>query len=128
MRCVLMSVDAEWAEAILNGEKHWEYRKKPPGIPPPYKWIIYANMPVGKVVGDVIIDEELRDNSFIVTNITIDDTPHEPEDIREYFGNRREWCALHIGQDSLNRYEQPFELESHPPQNYQYVEPGEITA
>lgn len=127
MKHILMSLDAEWAEAILNGEKHWEYRKIPPGIPTPYKWIIYANQPVGKVVGDVIIDDAIRDNKANVLSMTIHETPHSKQEIREYFGNRREYCALHIDQDSLNRYDEPFSLDKHPPQNYEYVEPGEIT-
>lgn len=126
MRRVLMSLDAEWVGYVFGGMKQWEYRKQPPGILPPYKWVIYANQPVGKVVGDVVIDRELRDNSFVVTQMTIDDTPHSAEFVREYFGDRREWCALHIDQDSLNRYEEPLELDRHPPQNFQYLNEGEL--
>lgn len=127
-KSVLLIIDPEWARAILAGEKEWEYRKIPPSIIPPYRMFLYATNPVGKIIGDVIVDTVLRDNGPNVLEMTIDDTPHTKDDIREYFGDRREYCALHIKQNSLNEYDEPIEIDGHPPNNFKYVTEDEILA
>lgn len=120
-KSVLLSIKPLWARAILNRQKEWEYRKIPPSIPPSYKMFLYATSPVKKIIGEVVVDKVLRDNAPNVIEATIGDTPHEPGDIRDYFGDRREYCALHIKQDSIKRYEEPIEYQGHPPMNFEYV-------
>lgn len=127
-KSVLLSIKPRWARAILNGEKEWEYRKKPPSIPPPYKVYLYATSPVQKILGEVVVDEELRDNRSVVIEMTIDDTPHTAKDINDYFGYRREYCALHIDKDSIEEYESPIIYGSHPPVNFEYVQDSEIAS
>lgn len=59
---VLLSIKPEFAEKILNGTKKFEFRK---GI---FKnnnittVVIYATMPVGKIVGQFSIDEILKND------------------------------------------------------------------
>jgi len=49
---VLLSIKPEYAEKILNGEKKYEFRKVLPKNKSITKVIIYATMPIGKVIGE----------------------------------------------------------------------------
>lgn len=119
-KVVLLSIKPKWADAILDGEKKWEYRKKPPGIHPPYDMLLYATSPVQEILGEVTVDHEFRDNVENVIRRTITETPHKPNGIRDYFGDRREGCALRVIEP--NKFKEPIKLEEHPPMNFKYVD------
>ncbi len=57
---VLFSIKPEYAEKILNGTKLFEYRKAIPRHQSVRTVVIYATMPVGKVVGEFEIGGILR--------------------------------------------------------------------
>lgn len=54
---ILLSIKPKYAEAILRGEKIWEFRKKIPFHPPAEQVIMYATNPVGLVVGSFSIEK-----------------------------------------------------------------------
>lgn len=49
---VLLSIKPEYAEKVLNGTKRFEYRKAVPRNESVRTVVIYARMPVGKVIGE----------------------------------------------------------------------------
>ena len=53
---VLLSIRPEFVEMILNGEKHFEYRRIPFRRENINRMIIYATSPVCRVVGECLID------------------------------------------------------------------------
>ena len=59
---VLLSIKPEYAEKILNGEKKYEFRKVLPKNKSITKVIIYATMPIGKVIGEFEIAELISDS------------------------------------------------------------------
>src|SRR5690554_4986725 len=58
---VLLSIKPEYAEKILLGQKLYEFRKSIFKNPDVKTVVIYATMPVGKVVGEFDFDEVLSD-------------------------------------------------------------------
>lgn len=121
---VLLSIKPDWAEAILNNEKKWEYRKKLPKFSTPYTVLLYATSPKQKIVGEIVVDKIIRDTVETVINMTIEDTPHNSSQIREYFGDRIDAYAMRIKETT--KYDKPVELNQHPPMNFMYVEREEI--
>jgi len=59
---VLLSIKPEYAEKILNGTKRFEYRKSAPRNEAVRTVVIYATMPVGKVVGEFEVAGVLRES------------------------------------------------------------------
>lgn len=58
---VLLSIKPEFAEKILNGTKRFEFRKGIFKNPQISTVVIYATMPLGKVVGQFRIESILSD-------------------------------------------------------------------
>lgn len=128
---VLFSLDPEWAEAILEGRKPFEYRRQPPASMPPYEALLYATDPVKAIVGRATIDFLVDGTATAIIDATIEDVPHDREDLRAYFDGAADPSALHIG-DAVS-YSDPISLsrlrddlgEFHPPQNFRYIEPDD---
>lgn len=123
VRPVLLSIDPEWAAAILAGRKQWEYRRTPPAQTPPYPSVLYATQPVGAVVGQARIGGvEDRAIDALVAR-TVEETPHAPEDVFDYFEDCRTGTALQI--TAARRFPRPVGLDEfgidHAPQNFQYL-------
>ena len=59
---VLLSIKPEYAEKILSGEKKFEFRRVLPKNKSVKKVVIYATLPVGKIVGEFEIEELISDN------------------------------------------------------------------
>ena len=124
---VFLSVHEQWVDAILSGEKQYEYRKQPPAIPPPYRLLLYATRGPSEVRGEAVVAETVNGSIEDVLTETIAETPHKTEDIRGYFEGKTEATAL--GLSSVTPYETPItrpEIEQAipdftPPQNFRYV-------
>jgi len=58
---ILLSIKPEYANKILDGHKHFEFRKSIFKNPLVSKVLIYATMPVGMVIGEFDIEEVLAD-------------------------------------------------------------------
>lgn len=121
---VLLSIDPEWADAILTGEKRYEYRRTPPREDTPFRVLLYATKPTQAIVGAAWIDRVIEGPVEGLAENTTGLTPHEPDDIVEYFEGKETGSALSI--QGYIRYDEPVELgEVEPPQNFQYIRSSE---
>ncbi|EPC02423.1 hypothetical protein L861_09010 [Litchfieldella anticariensis FP35 = DSM 16096] len=121
---VLLSIKPEFADSILDGSKHFEFRKsifKRDGVE---KIVIYATMPVGKVVGEFDVGgvialepeklwEETKAHAGISFNF-----------FESYFSGRDKGFAIRV--ENPQRYEQPVALNEvipngTAPQSYRYI-------
>lgn len=121
---VLLSIKPEYAEQILKGRKKFEFRKSIFKNSEVDTVIIYATMPIGKVIGE-----------FKVGNI-ISLTPHELWELTEkyagisrtffdeYFFDRDIGFAITV--ENPKRYSNPINLQdlipgATPPQSFRYI-------
>lgn len=122
-RAVLLSIDPEWATAILASEKRWEYRRRPPAQDPPFPMLLYATSPVSAVVGDTTVGEVKDEEVDRLVNQTIEETPHSPLEVLEYFDGRETGSALRI--TDRRRFPRKVGLDelgvATAPQNFQYL-------
>jgi len=121
---ILLSIKPEFAEKILNGEKRYEFRKSVPKTSKVDKVVLYATMPVGKVIGEFTIDDILFDHPESIWNETRNFAGISKIFFSEYFKGRNIAYAIKV-KDAL-RYEQPKELSevsgsNQPPQSFCYI-------
>ena len=130
-KSVLLSIKPQWAEAILNGDKPWEYRKSAPrDISKPFSAVLYAS---GEklLVGEIVVDKIATDNPGTIIAQT-DNGPHDEMDLWEYFGTeQRRGSALHVAE--TQRYDnpvEPYELfeDFWAPPNFNYITNDELYA
>lgn len=128
---VLLSIDEEWAEAILTAEKRYEYRRSPPTIDAPFRTLLYATAPTQAIVGAVWVNEVIEGPVDGLAENTAGLTPHDPEDVRDYFDGKDTGTALGIM--GFIRYDEPVMLDElrdvdpdlRAPQNFRYLRPDE---
>lgn len=121
---ILLSIKPEYAESILDGHKKFEFRKSIFRNSDVKTVVIYATMPVGKVVGEFEVDrvislapDDLWDMTKKYAGITRDF-------FDEYFSERSRGFA--IGVKNPQRYDAPFSLSellpgAVPPQSFRYL-------
>lgn len=125
---VLLSIKPEHAEAILDGDKQYEYRRTAPAITPPYRVVVYATGGVGAAIGEFETHEVVEGPVDEVIGETVQDTPHDTEALREYFAGKETATAIEVS--SWQRYDEPVSLDDRraaatefvPPQNFQYLQ------
>lgn len=130
---VLLSIDEEWATAIMDGDKLYEYRRQPPTIDPPYRVVLYATQPVEAVVGAFITHTVVEQPVDELVDETVHQTPHTPEEIRSYFAGKDEGAAIRVG--GWVGYDDPVSVdqlrhaapEFCAPQNFRYLRPDDDT-
>ncbi|MDF3919295.1 ASCH domain-containing protein [Salinicola salarius] len=121
---VLLSIKPEYANSILDGTKHFEFRKsifKRKGVE---KVVIYATMPVGKVVGEFDVGGVLSLKPDDLWNETKDNAGVSFSFFSSYFFGREKGFAIKV--KNPTRYDQPCELNdilpnAVPPQSYRYL-------
>lgn len=107
---VLLSIKPEFAEKILNGTKKFEFRK---GI---FKnnnittVVIYATMPVGKVVGQFSIDEILANDPESLWVKTKKYAGISKNFFDSYYSGRETAYAIKVGE--VERFAVPLPLSS----------------
>lgn len=121
---VLLSIKPEYAEKILNGTKRFEYRKALPRNTAVHTVVIYATMPVGKVVGEFEIGGVLCERPDDLWQRTKDASGITREFFDVYFDGREHASAIAVKRPK--RYRTPKRLEdvsgsSIPPQSFQYL-------
>ncbi len=102
---VLLSIKPQFVNEIFNGNKKFEYRKsifKRDGIK---TVVIYATMPIGKIVGEFDIEEVLEDNPKKLWDKTKKYSGISKEFYDSYFIDRDKAYAIKI--KSLNKYNEP---------------------
>lgn len=121
---VLLSIKPEYAEKILNGTKRFEYRRVVPRNEAVRTVVIYATMPVGKVVGEFEIAGVLRDKPNVLWKRTKEASGITRAFFDDYFSGREEAMAIAVRKPK--RYAKPLNLEDvsgsvTPPQSFQYL-------
>lgn len=121
---VLLSIKPEYAEKILNGTKRFEYRKAVPRSEAVRTVVIYATMPVGKVVGEFEVAGVLREKPDVLWKRTKDASGITRTFFDQYFSGRDEAMAIAVRKPK--RYAKPLSLEDVsgsliPPQSFQYL-------
>lgn len=128
---VFLSIHEKWAEKILDGTKRYEYRRIPPNRDPPYIVLLYATNGSSEIVGEAKIDRVVEADIENLLERTLNETPHEPAEIEEYFEGNEVGHALHVA--TVTRYDEPIHLSEiqdldpdfTPPQNFIYLTPSE---
>lgn len=121
---VLLSIKPEYADRILNGEKRFEFRKAMFKNSNVKTVVIYATMPVGKVVGEFEIDRIIKDRPSKLWQITRGFSGITQDFFESYFYGREAGYA--IGVKKAIRYEEPLDLKMFlptgiPPQSFCYL-------
>lgn len=121
---VLLSIKPEYANKILSGEKRFEFRKsifKKEGI---QTVIIYATMPVGKVIGEFEIKTILSDEPESIWDQTCQLSGITKKFFDSYFFERSKAYAIEV--KSVKKYDTPQELSDikiglKAPQSFAYI-------
>ncbi len=121
---VLLSIKPEYVSKILSGEKKYEFRKAVFKDPSVRTVVIYATLPVGKVVGEFEIGSILSGSPDSLWRKTRNFSGITRKFFDQYFADRDTAHAIEV--KSVVEYEQPIELESllphkHPPQSFCYL-------
>ncbi|MBA4056283.1 MAG: hypothetical protein C0490_16330 [Marivirga sp.] len=121
---VLLSIKPEYAEKILLGEKLYEFRKAIFKKPNVKTVVIYATMPVGKVVGEFDFDEVLSDSPSAIWSETKKHSGISQTFFNSYFNGRKTAHAIKVRE--VRRYETPLLLSelvpgASAPQSYRYL-------
>lgn len=119
----LLSIKPEFAEAIFNGKKRFEYRKVI--FKEKVRYIqVYVTKPVGKIIGEFEIDEIIKDNPVEIWNKTKKYSGIKKKFYMEYFENRKIAYAIKI--KKAMRYKEllcPYTIDSNfiAPQSFKYI-------
>ncbi|WAW11114.1 ASCH domain-containing protein [Oxalobacter vibrioformis] len=121
---VLLSIKPEYAEKILDGQKLFEFRKAIPKATGVKTAVIYATMPVGKVIGEFDIDEFMSDTPNDLWSATSEFSGITKKFFNEYFRGRKTAYAIKIG--VARRYKKPLDIKTilgreMPPQSFCYL-------
>jgi predicted transcriptional regulator len=122
---VLLSVKPQFAEAILAGNKTFEFRRALFRSADVTTVVLYASSPTCKVVGEFTIDEVLTLALNDLWKTTREGGGIARSYFDEYFEGRSTGHALKVKR--TRRYRAPLCLRkdfgiSHPPQSFRYLE------
>lgn len=107
---ILLSIKPEFAEKILQGKKHYEFRKVLPKAQGIKTIIIYATMPLGKIVGEFDIEKILSDTPRNIWSETADFSGISKRFFNDYFQGKDVAHAIKV--KKVRRYSSPRELSS----------------
>ncbi len=121
---ILLSIKPEFAEKIFQGEKRFEFRKNIFKRADISKVVVYATMPVGKVIGEFDIDGVIEGTPKTVWAETKSHAGITSSFFAEYFTGRQRAFAIKVG--DTRRYENPLSLSDLAeglvaPQSYRYL-------
>jgi predicted transcriptional regulator len=121
---VLLSIKPKFANAILDGEKTFELRRKIFRDGAVTRIVLYASSPVQRVVGEFQIKSVLEEEPGELWKLTAGRTGVERNFFDEYFGAREIGYAVEVS--SPKRYDNPKPLQeycglSRPPQSFCYL-------
>lgn len=119
---MLLSINPEYVEKIMNGEKEYEYRK--------FKCredvdtiVIYATAPIKRVVAEAHIASVLEDDLLEVWRTTKKSSGITYNFFRKYYKGKKKAVAYHL--KNINIYQTPLMLEdlgvSIAPQSFRYL-------
>ena len=120
----LLSIKPQFAEKIFSGEKKFEYRKVVFAQKNVKTIVVYATMPVGKIIGEFSFDEILELTPSELWAKTKDFSGVEKQFYDKYFEGRTKAFAIKIKKVTL--YETPInpydsKEKFTPPQSFSYI-------
>lgn len=121
---VLLSIKPEYADRIFSGEKRFEFRKALFKNSDVKTVVVYATMPVGKVVGEFEIDAIIKERPSKLWQLTSEFAGITKAFFESYFYGRDAGYA--IGVKKATRYDNPIDLKTLlpagvPPQSFCYL-------
>lgn len=121
---ILLSIKPCFVEKILTGEKQYEFRKRL------FKQdvdtvIIYACMPIGKIVGEFTVEKTLEEKPLDLWAKTKECAGISKKFFLDYFKGKSTGCAIKI--DEFRQYDKPVNPKVAiknfiAPQSYQYID------
>lgn len=127
---VLLSIKPEYAEAILSGEKKFEFRRViPKKIDETDRIYLYSNDSIKKIVGYFEVEEILENSPEVIWNRCKEDAGISREGFFEYFEGTEKAYAIEIQNpvkfpEPIDPYEKIQDFT--PPQSFQYITDTEI--
>ena len=121
---VLLSIKPEYAEKILSGEKKFEFCRVLPKNKAVKKVVIYATLPVGKVVGEFEIAEFISQPPIYLWERTADSSGISATFFNAYFKGRDVAHAIKVGKvTKYNQYKDLVDIlpSGIPPQSFCYI-------
>ncbi len=121
---VLLSIKPEYAEKILNGSKHYEFRKVLFQKPNITTVVIYASKPIGRVIGEFQIEGILGAHPKNLWTTSREGAGITKEFFGKYFEGKKKGYAIKVGE--VKRYPLPLKLKevtgsTIPPQSFCYL-------
>lgn len=110
MRTGLLSIHAQYADAIFSGRKRFEYRRKAPHIDGPTRFLIYVPGQRRQLEGEIIVDRIVQTTPNQLWRKTGRRGGIDKDAFMTYFEDRDVANALHI--QSAKRYTHTPSLES----------------
>ena len=120
---VLLSIHPEYANAILSGQKQFEFRRVIFRRPVD-EVVVYATRPVGRVLGSFIVDEIYADIPRDLWKKTKKMGGVSKEKFDSYFQDREIAFAIKITNPNRFAVPQPlskYVASNYPPQSFCYV-------
>lgn len=102
---VLLSIKPQFVEEIFNGSKKFEYRKSIFKRSNIKSIVVYSTMPVGKIIGEFVIEEILEEHPKSLWVKTKKYSGISEEFYNNYFMGRDKGYAIKI--KSLHKYNEP---------------------
>lgn len=122
---VLLSIKPEYAELILSGEKKFEFRKVLFKKQEVKTVVIYASLPVGKIIGEFEIDEIISSSPVDVWEKTEKFAGISKIFFEKYFYEKATAFAIKV--KNPKRYKEPMSISdllpgtNTPPQSFRYI-------
>jgi len=119
-----LSIKPDFAEAIMKGEKKFEFRRSIFARPVDIV-VVYATVPVGRVVAEFDVRSIISKTLPELWKHTHRSSGIDRNFFRKYFQGKDYGHAIEIGE--VRTYKTPFcpieELGVYPPQSFVYLEP-----
>lgn len=121
---VLLSIKPEYADKIFSGEKCFEFRKAIFSDPDVKTVVVYATMPVGKVVGEFTIADVHSGSPKDIWEQTESKSGISLSFFSEYFKGRKKAYAIEVGETRM--FDVPKTVKEilgrdTPPQSFAYL-------
>lgn len=122
---ILLSIRPEFVKDIFEGEKLFEYRRSIFKMTNVSKVVVYATMPVGKIVGEFRIARIIEDSPQEIWRKTSKESGLSKKRFDQYFEGKKTGFALQITEPQL--YDEPIDPRIHDetfvaPQSFRYIE------
>ena len=121
---VLLSIRPKYVEAIINGNKRYEFRKVifKNNVATVY---IYSTSPKKRIVGNFQVGDIIEDHPSNLWERFKDQSGIEHSEFFRYFNGRDRGFAIEI--EKLNRFERPIDPKELfpgfvPPQSFRYID------